>query len=122
MWQLAPLLLLLLPVRTEKYYLEEEFMVSLIINNSIERILSRHFRPLILPHTKNSNYKPAIRLCKDNQAQRSNFSSMTLTTTCIDIYWQCAGSRDVNVSFFCERTFHFICPLEKKFISFRFRF
>ena len=52
MWQLAPLLLLLLPVRTEKYYLEEEFMVSLIINNSIEGILSRDFRPLILPHKK----------------------------------------------------------------------
>ena len=31
-------------------------------------------------------------------------------------------TRDVNVSVFCERTFRFFCPLEKKCVSFRFRF
>ena len=29
-------------------------------------------------------------------------------------------TRDVNVAFFCERTFRFFCPLEKKCVSFSF--
>ena len=41
---------------------------------------------------------------------------------CKDLRDRRATGRDVNVSFFCEQTFCFFGPLEKKFILFRFRF